>query len=126
MAVCSGLHVEPNTPDIRGINSVPLAIHSSNFKSRKQLEDKTVLVLGSGETGADIAYLAATSRTKRVVMCHRDGFHFAPKVGNLARSTAKADGSLEESRTGGTAATWKKARSRRARYTNRCQSRKPL
>ncbi|KAL7624906.1 hypothetical protein AAE478_004120 [Parahypoxylon ruwenzoriense] len=80
VAVCSGLHVEPNTPEIKGIERVPQVFHSSQLKRRDQFgTGKTVLVLGSGETGADVAFLAVTSPTKQVVMCHRDGFHFAPK-----------------------------------------------
>lgn len=68
-------------PHIDGIENVPLVIHSSKFKRRKQLgHDKSVLVVGSGETAADVAYLAVTASTRRVVMCHRDGFHLAPKV----------------------------------------------
>ncbi|RMZ86944.1 hypothetical protein DV736_g5833, partial [Chaetothyriales sp. CBS 134916] len=60
----TGLHVEPNIPTIPGIEKVPSVMHSSEFKSRSQFgTDTTVMVLGSGETGADIA----------------DGFHFAPK-----------------------------------------------
>ncbi|KAH6985322.1 dimethylaniline monooxygenase [Ilyonectria destructans] len=80
VAICSGLHVEPNIPTIRGMKNVPLVMHSSEFKARKQFGvDKTVIIVGSGETGADIAYLAVTSTTRRVLMCHRDGFHLAPK-----------------------------------------------
>ncbi|KAK0704366.1 hypothetical protein B0H67DRAFT_591225 [Lasiosphaeris hirsuta] len=37
------------------------------------------MVLGGGETASDVSYLAVTSPTKQVVMCHRYGFHFAPK-----------------------------------------------
>ena len=81
VAVCTGLHVTPNIPVIPGIEKIPLVFHSSQFKSREQFRvDKTVLSIGSGETGADIAYLAVTSPTKRVVMSHRNGFHLAPKV----------------------------------------------
>ncbi|KAK4662347.1 uncharacterized protein QC763_0112450 [Podospora pseudopauciseta] len=81
IAVCSGLHVTPNLPEIPGLEDhVPLVMHSSQFKSSSQFgTNKTVMVLGSGETGADIAYLAVISPTKQVVMCHRSGFHFAPK-----------------------------------------------
>ncbi|KAH7307991.1 dimethylaniline monooxygenase [Stachybotrys elegans] len=80
VAVCSGLHTEPNIPDIKGSEYVPQKIHSSVFKSRKQFGvGKTVMIVGTGETGADIAHLAVTSPTTRVVLCHRDGFHFAPK-----------------------------------------------
>ncbi|KAH6871689.1 dimethylaniline monooxygenase [Thelonectria olida] len=80
IAVCSGLHVAPNTPDIRGIQSVPQILHSSELKSRNQFGvDKTVMVVGSEGTGSDTVYLAVTSTTKRVLLCHNDGVHFAPK-----------------------------------------------
>lgn len=82
IAVCSGLHVEPNIPNIEGIENAPRVIHSSHFKARKQfLGRRTVLVVGCGETGADVSYLAVTCpQVERVIVCHRDGFHFAPKV----------------------------------------------
>jgi dimethylaniline monooxygenase (N-oxide forming) len=81
IAICSGLHVTPNIPVIEGIRNVPTVIHSSEFKERKQLGvDKNVLIVGSSETGMDIAYLAITSPTKSVTLCHRDGFLCAPKV----------------------------------------------
>ncbi|KAI1080722.1 FAD/NAD(P)-binding domain-containing protein [Whalleya microplaca] len=81
VAVCSGLHVDPSIPRLQGIERVPLVFHSSELKSREQFGvGKTVLVLGSGETGADVSFLAVTSQTKRVVMCHRNGFHLAPKT----------------------------------------------
>ena len=84
IAVCSGLHVEPNRPQFKGLDKVPLVIHSSEFKARKQFDvDKTVMVLGAGETGADMAYLAVTSPTRRVVLCARDGFHSGPQVFGL-------------------------------------------
>ncbi|KAK3674157.1 hypothetical protein LTR78_006004 [Recurvomyces mirabilis] len=80
VAVCSGLHVTPNIPAIPGIERIPQVFHSSSFKSREQFGiGKSVLSIGSGDTGADLAYLAVTSPTKRVVMCHRDGFHLAPE-----------------------------------------------
>ncbi|KAH6870929.1 hypothetical protein B0T10DRAFT_466933 [Thelonectria olida] len=88
IAVCSGLHVAPNTPDIRGIQSVPQILHSSELKSRNQFGvDKTVMVVGSEGTGSDTVYLAVTSTTKRVLLCHNDGVHFAPKVGFTLRLT---------------------------------------
>lgn len=84
IAVCSGLHVKPNIPIISGIENIPTVIHSSEFKTRSQFGvDKTVMVVGSGETGADVTHLAITSPTKRVLFCHRDGCHFAPKVDTL-------------------------------------------
>ncbi|KAG7403914.1 Dimethylaniline monooxygenase [N-oxide-forming] 2 [Fusarium oxysporum f. sp. raphani] len=85
VAVCSGLHREPNLPTIPGLNHVPEVMHSSKFKAKSQFGiNKTVMIVGSGETGADVAYLAVNSPTKQVLMCHKDGFHFAPKVAHSA------------------------------------------
>jgi lysine/ornithine N-monooxygenase len=90
VAICSGLHVTPNIPAISGLEKVPIVIHSSEFKERKQFgEGKDILILGSGETGMDIAYLAVTSDTKSVTISHRDGFLCAPKVGNLCLESFK-------------------------------------
>lgn len=84
VAVCSGLHVVPNIPSIEGIENVKKKFHSAQFKSSEQFGvDTTVLVLGSGETGADVCHLAITAPTAKVVLCHNDGFHLAPKVSRM-------------------------------------------
>lgn len=81
IAICSGVHSKPNVPTIPGIENVPTVMHSSDFKTRAQLgKDKTVMVLGSGETGADLSYVSITADTKRVILCHRSGWVGAPKV----------------------------------------------
>lgn len=82
VAVCSGLHVTPEIPNIPGMDSIPSVMHSSQFKGREDFgEDKTVVVLGVGETAMDIAHMAVTSpTTKRVVLCHKNGWVNAPKV----------------------------------------------
>ncbi|KAI1493255.1 hypothetical protein F5X96DRAFT_235867 [Biscogniauxia mediterranea] len=79
VAICTGLHVDLNIPHVEGIEHVPVVLHSSQFKRREQFGvGTTVMILGSGETASDIALLAVTSPTKRVVLCHRNGFHIAP------------------------------------------------
>lgn len=51
VAVCTGLHVEPNLPTIPGMEHVKGQVfHSSEYKKRSQLTGKHVLVLGCGET----------------------------------------------------------------------------
>lgn len=88
VAVCSGLHDVPNLPDLPGIDKVPVVVHSADFKSSEQFGvDKTVMVLGSGETGMDIAALAINAPTKQVVLGHRHGWYGAPKVGCLLHSS---------------------------------------
>ncbi|KAK3681558.1 hypothetical protein B0T22DRAFT_298410 [Podospora appendiculata] len=80
VSICSGLHVKPELPTIPGLDKVPVVFHSSEFKSREQFgKDKTVVILGVGETSMDISYLAVTAPTKRVVVCHRSGWSNAPK-----------------------------------------------
>ena len=81
VAICSGLHVTPNIPKIKGLAHVPTVMHSSEFKDRSQFgKDRNVLIVGSGETGMDLAYLAITADTKSVTLTHRDGFLCAPKA----------------------------------------------
>lgn len=89
IAVCSGLHVKPDIPNLQGVENVPMVIHSSEFKSRSDFEEgKNVMILGAGETAMDLAYLTVTSPTESVTMCHRDGFFYAPKVGRSAHLNA--------------------------------------
>lgn len=52
VAICTGLHVEPNVPSIPGIQNLRgEAIHSSQYKGRAQLTGQDVLIMGCGETG---------------------------------------------------------------------------
>ncbi|KAM0351529.1 hypothetical protein ACHAPU_002534 [Fusarium lateritium] len=81
VAVCSGINVNPVMPYIQGIERVGTVIHSSRIKSRAQFGENTnVYIMGAGETGMDLAYLAVTSAAKTVTLCHRDGFFCAPKI----------------------------------------------
>lgn len=81
VAVCSGINVNPVMPYIEGIERVPTILHSSRLKSRDQFGENTnVYIMGAGETGMDLAYLAVTSGAKTVTICHRDGFFCAPRV----------------------------------------------
>lgn len=51
VAICTGLHVEPNIPSIKGIDNVNgVVFHSSKYKARSQLTGRNVLILGCGET----------------------------------------------------------------------------
>ena len=81
VAICTGINVNPIIPDIKGIERVPSVLPSSQLKTRTQFGENTnVYIMGAGETGMDLAYLAVTSKAKSVTLCHRDGFFCAPKV----------------------------------------------
>ncbi|KKA26653.1 hypothetical protein TD95_001641 [Thielaviopsis punctulata] len=81
LAVCTGMHTNPVMPLFPGVENVPVVLHSSQVKTRARFGQNTnVLVLGAGETGLDMAHLAVTSDTKRVVLSHRNGFFCGPKI----------------------------------------------
>ncbi|KAF2841817.1 dimethylaniline monooxygenase [Patellaria atrata CBS 101060] len=80
VAICTGLHVDPNIPTIPGIEYVPEAYHSSNYKNRSQLTGRDILILGCGETAMDIAYESIKANASSVTMCYRTGFLSFPKA----------------------------------------------
>lgn len=86
IALCAGLHVTPSIPTISGIENVltarnnanteivPEIFHSHAYKSRSQLTGKRVLILGTGETGMDLAYESVKAGAREVVLCSRSGY----------------------------------------------------
>lgn len=99
IAICTGLHVQPNEPPIPGIENVKGGVfHSCKYKTRSQLSNQDVLILGCGETAmgmclqflaflrlrvdieTDIAYEAIKADAKSVTMCFRTGFLSFPKA----------------------------------------------
>ena len=51
VAICTGLHVEPNIPIIPGVEHVKGKVfHSACYRARSQLAGRDVLILGCGET----------------------------------------------------------------------------
>lgn len=92
IAVCTGLHVIPSIPSIDGIEHVlklrpsdepkliRTAFHSVAYKTRSQLTGRRVIILGTGETGMDIAYEAAKAGAKEVVLCSRSGYVILSRV----------------------------------------------
>ena len=57
VCVCSGLHEVPHRPILPGDFSGEL-LHSSEYKEKSIFAAKRVLVVGTGETGMDLAYRA--------------------------------------------------------------------
>ena len=56
LVVCSGLHQSPSIPNISGLDSFSgEIIHSSKYRNWQDFLDKTVVIVGAGESGSDIA-----------------------------------------------------------------------
>ncbi|KAH7107363.1 FAD/NAD(P)-binding domain-containing protein [Auriculariales sp. MPI-PUGE-AT-0066] len=91
VVMCTGLHVVPSYPAIPGIEHVGASsitsdktrtFHSVDYKRRDQLAGRRVMVLGTGETGMDLAYESVKAGAKEVVLCSRAGFLSFPKALN--------------------------------------------
>ncbi|GAA6029258.1 hypothetical protein JCM8097_003591 [Rhodosporidiobolus ruineniae] len=100
LTIATGLHVIPQIPSLPGIehvksNPAKQVLHSSEYKERSQLAGKRVLILGTGETGMDLAYASIKAGAEEVVLCTRGGFLSFPKVlNNFTLFGATFDGKL--------------------------------
>jgi dimethylaniline monooxygenase (N-oxide forming) len=74
VVLCHGLQVhEPNVPKIEGIDSFTgQAFHSNEYKGPAPFEGKTVVVVGMGNTGPDIA-CDLVGHASKVYLSHRKG-----------------------------------------------------
>ncbi len=77
LIIANGTLSEPNMPSFDGTFTGEL-IHSSQYRSPKQLAGKRVLIVGAGNSGCDIA-VDAVHHAKSVDLSVRRGYHFVPK-----------------------------------------------
>ncbi|KAK8540912.1 hypothetical protein V6N13_060963 [Hibiscus sabdariffa] len=69
LAVASGEACDPYTPDIQGLESFSgLLLHSTQFRNGKAFRDKNVLVVGSGNSGMEIAMDLANHGAKTSIV----------------------------------------------------------
>ncbi|KAK8614585.1 hypothetical protein V6N13_068385 [Hibiscus sabdariffa] len=69
LAVASGEACDPYTPEIQGLKSFPgLVLHSTQFRNGKAFTDKNVLVVGSGNSGMEIAMDLANHGAKTSII----------------------------------------------------------
>jgi cation diffusion facilitator CzcD-associated flavoprotein CzcO len=78
VVLANGHHNAPRMPTYPGVFAGEI-MHSSAYKSPKQLRDKRVLVVGAGNSACDIARDAAHSNGTPVFMSMRRGHWFVPK-----------------------------------------------
>ncbi len=77
LIVCPGCNWHPRLPELKGCLNGEV-IHAVDYFSPRQLAGKRVLIVGLGNSGADIACDAARS-AKKVFVSIRRGYHFVPK-----------------------------------------------
>lgn len=77
LIVCPGCNWHPRVPNFPGTFSGDV-FHSSAYREPSQVAGKRVLVVGLGNSGADIA-CDATRTAEQVFTSQRRGYHFMPK-----------------------------------------------
>jgi hypothetical protein len=76
--VCAtGCNWDPNMPEVKGQFNGEIR-HSVTFKKADEFRGKRVMIIGAGNSGADIACDAATHANKAFISMRR-GYHFIPK-----------------------------------------------
>jgi len=75
--IANGTLHHPNMPDLPG-EFAGRVMHSSEYRSPRQLQDRRVLVIGCGNSGADIA-VDAVHHAASVDLSVRRGYYFVPK-----------------------------------------------
>lgn len=75
--IASGTLHHPNMPELPG-EFAGAILHSSDYRSPAQLRDQRVLVVGCGNSGADIA-VDAVHHARSVDISVRRGYYFIPK-----------------------------------------------
>jgi thioredoxin reductase len=81
MLVCTGMFGNPYIPTIPGIQNHPLVMHSHFYLHPEPFRGKRVLVIGGGNSGAEIAIDLAGSA--QVSLLTRDPLKFFSKTQNL-------------------------------------------
>lgn len=77
LMLCNGTLHEPHQPELPG-DFAGTVMHSSGYKTAEQLRDRRVLIIGCGNSGADIA-VDAVHHARSVDLSLRRGYHFLPK-----------------------------------------------
>lgn len=80
IALCSGLHQHPHSPRFPGQDSFPGdVIHGAQYRRPSQVAGRRVLIVGAGESGADVtAEVAANAR--ETVLSLRRGVAVVPRA----------------------------------------------
>ena len=72
VAVCSGLHQHPRVPHFPGVESFPgTVLHGAHYRRPAQVRGKKVLVVGAGESGADVVAEVAKNAAETVLSLRR-------------------------------------------------------
>ncbi len=100
VALCSGLHQHPHIPDFPGLDTFAgETMHAARYRRPEQVRGKRVLIVGAGESGADVAAEVAANAGETVLSLRRG-------VAVLPRTIFGKPQDLQTSRLQNSAAHW--------------------
>ena len=72
VAICSGLHQHPHSPPFPGLDTFTGSImHASQYRRASQVQGRRVLIVGAGESGADVAAEVAANAKECTISLRR-------------------------------------------------------
>ncbi len=84
----------PCLPEVSGIEDNPRVVHSRNYKGFENYRDKKVLIVGAGNSGAELT--VELSGVARVTLVTRDKLRFFSRTGNLSHIRGLSESILKE------------------------------
>jgi len=94
LVIATGSSSEPAYPDISGIVSNPFVLHSSDFVHCMAYREMRVLIIGGGNSAAEIALEMAG--TARVTVCTRGPMRYFSETGDLEDIRGSSESVLKE------------------------------
>jgi thioredoxin reductase len=94
LVIATGSTSVPSLPDIPGVESNPFVIHSSDFVHCMAYLERRVLVIGAGNSAAEIAM--ALAGTARVTLCTRSPMRYFSETGDLEHIRGSSESPLKE------------------------------
>jgi len=94
LVVASGAASVPHFPEIPGIPGNPVVIHSSDFVNCMAYEGKRVLVIGGGNSAAELCIELAG--TAKVTLCTRGPMRYFGETGELDHIRGSSESILKE------------------------------
>jgi len=94
LVLATGSMTVPEYPDIPGIVGNPAVIHSCDFVHCIAYRERSVLIIGAGNSAAEIAI--ALAGTARVTLCTRDPMRYFSETGDLEDIRGSSESILKE------------------------------
>jgi putative flavoprotein involved in K+ transport len=94
LVVATGSNTSPHYPEIPGVAGNPFVLHSCDYVHCMSYEGKRVLVIGGGNSAAELCIEMAG--TARVTLCTRDPIRYSSDTGELEDIRGSSESMLKE------------------------------